>query len=121
MKSILYILLAILLGCQPNNENIVGPERTALAFIDNSTIYADGCELNIRLDSGTLPNTGTQYKPTAATLPLVERAITDLAAKDSLRVSIKIRFLETTNRSIVHCGWVSPTVTEIKVLEISKR
>ncbi|GAB3954649.1 hypothetical protein GCM10028805_40480 [Spirosoma harenae] len=121
MRAVCYLLLVVLLSCQSNNETIVGPERTALAFIDNSTIYADGCEVNIQLDSGTLPNTGSQYKPTAATLPLVERAISALAAKDSVRIPIKIRFMETANRSVIHCGWVSPTVTEIKVLEISKR
>jgi hypothetical protein len=123
MRAIGCLLLVFMLGCRTDNDNAIGPERSANAFIFDSTMYADGCELHLRLDSGTTPNTGTQYKFTSASLPLVRRVLTEAALdpKQHIDLPVSVRFQETTSKSIIACGWVSPTVTEINVLEISRR
>jgi hypothetical protein len=123
MKSIGCLLLVSMLGCRADNDNAIGPERNANAIIHASNVYVDGCELHLRLDSGTTPNTGTQYKFTSASLPLVQRVLTEAALdpKQHVDLPVSIRFRETTNKSVIACGWVSPTVTEISVLEISRR
>jgi hypothetical protein len=123
MRFVYCLLLIALFSCRANDDHTVGPEQLEDAYIHDTSQFADGCELYIQLDTGSLPPTGVQYKPSPATLPIAQRAIKDFAStpKDQINLPVKIRFLETTNKVVIHCGWVSPTVTEIKILEISKR
>jgi hypothetical protein len=123
MRAIGCLLLVFMLGCRADKDNAIGPERSANAIIHASNVYVDGCELHLRLDSGTLPNTGTQYKFTSASLPLVQRVLSQAALnpQDMVNLPVTVRYRETGNKSVITCGWVSPTVTEISILEISRR
>lgn len=119
MKVVLFGLLTVLLCCQRTEVRPL--ERTALAYIHDTSQYADGCEPYIELDSGNPSVFGVQYKPTAASLPRLQSALREMGVSDPTRVPVQIRFVETGQRVVIRCGWVSPTVDEIQILAIAKR
>jgi hypothetical protein len=123
MRYISCLLLFFLLSCRVADEHAIGPERSANAIIFDSSIYADGCELHLQLDSGTLPSTRTQYKFASTSVPLVRQILAEatLDPKQYVDLPVTVRFQETTTKSVLACSWVTPTVTEINVLEINKR
>ncbi|WP_461128018.1 hypothetical protein [Spirosoma aerophilum] len=125
MRLLLCLFLISLVSCQLKSDSSIGPEQTIAAFIDNSSVYADGCELHIiqATDSLSLQKNPVQYNPSARTLFLVKKAQLQLSNGQPvpLLLPISIRFQTTGKQVVVHCGWVSPTVSEIDVLAITKR
>lgn len=123
MKPFVFTLLVTLLSCRSGPEALTGPERTELAYLHDTSQFADGCEPYVEIDTGNASVFGTQYKPTPASLPVFQRAFKDLVGSQpySSRVAVRIQFVETTRQVVVQCGWVSPTVSEIKVLAIIRR
>jgi hypothetical protein len=123
MRYISCLLLVFLLGCRVDNEDTLGPERSVNAIIFDSSMYMDGCELHLQLSTGTTSNTRTQYKFAPASVPLVQRILAEatLDPKQHVDLPVSIRFQETATKSVLACGWVSPTVTEINVLAIDRR
>lgn len=125
MKISLIALLIALLSCQ---EQTTSPEttvlkRTELGYLHDTSQYADGCEPYVEIDAGNPSTFGTRYKPTSASLPVFQKAFKDLVGNQpySGRLPIRVRFVETGKQAVIHCGWVSPTVTEIEILEITAR
>jgi hypothetical protein len=92
MRYLSCFLLVLLLGCRVDNTNAVSPEQIKNAFIYDSSMYADGCELHLQIDSDNPPNTGPQYLPTAASLPLIKRVIAELAPdpREFVRIPVTI-------------------------------
>lgn len=123
MRYLSYILFIVLFGCRADDNGAVGPALGSNAFIHDSRMYADGCELYLQLDSGSSPNTGQRYLPTAASSALVQRVIAEsnLDPKELVHLPVTIQFRETIHRRVISCGWVSPTVNEIDILAISRR
>ena len=114
------LTLVILMGCHDTaTKTDIGPVRTGAAFIFDTSRFADGCEPYIGLDPGNTGLMGTRYKPSPATLPIVQKFLASY--RDSTTVRITVQFAETSNQVKIQCGWVSPTVPEIRVLSVSKR
>ncbi len=97
-KSIL-VRWSTVLGCHAENENTIGSEQSADAFIYDSNMYADGYELHLQLDLGNSSQTGTLYKFTSATVPLVQRVIAEASPNpnEMVRLPVKLRYVATTN------------------------
>ncbi|GAB3782564.1 hypothetical protein GCM10028818_38690 [Spirosoma horti] len=123
MRLTWYLLLVVLVSCQFKRGNTVGPDRVLFGFINDYSRYADGCELYIEQDKDSLSVQASQYKPSASSLYTVKRAQLSIAPGqvNPNRVPVKVLYRETGKRVIIHCGWVSPTVPEIDILEITKR
>ncbi|GAB3954651.1 hypothetical protein GCM10028805_40490 [Spirosoma harenae] len=100
-----------------------GPGRVEAAFISDSQLIADGCEDNVRL--AKTDSTGNQiiYKPTAATLSIYRKALSDIpSSTNTLERAVTVRFLETGQQVELLCGWGhKPKVGEIDILEIKPR
>lgn len=118
MRYFLFLILLILPGCHSTSTDI-GAVRTETAFINNTNLFVDGCEPFINLDTGSSSVLGTQYKPSPTTLPAVQKLIA--VFPDSTRIPVNVQFVETGSQVKIQCGWSSPTVSEIKVLAITKR
>ncbi|GAB3797046.1 hypothetical protein GCM10028819_15810 [Spirosoma humi] len=118
-----YLLLVILVGCHSKRDSTVGPDRTLLGFINDTSRYADGCELYIEQDKDSLSAQAIQYKPSASSLYTVKRAQLSIAPGqlNPVRIPVKVSYRETGKQVVIQCGWVSPTVPEIDILEITKR
>lgn len=123
MRLTCYILLVVLISCQFKRSSAVGPEHILLGFINDYSRYADGCELYIEQDKDSLSVQAIQYKPSASSLYTVKRAQLSIAPGqlNPNRIPVKILYRETGKQVVIHCGWVSPTVPEIDILEITKR
>ena len=76
MKLLVYLFLIALVSCQLTSDSSSNPEQTIAAFVDNSNVYADGCELHIRqaIDSQSVQTNPIQYKPSERTRSIVEKA-----------------------------------------------
>jgi hypothetical protein len=123
MRLTWYLLLVVLIGCQFKRSHTVGPDRMLLGFINDTSRYADGCELYIEQDRDSLSVQVIQYKPSTNSLYTVKRAQLSIAPGqlNPDRIPVKVLYRETGKQVIIHCGWVSPTVPEIDILEIARR
>ena len=123
MKLICYLLLIILVSCQFKRSRTVGPDHTLLGFINDTSRYADGCELYIEQERDSLSVQAIQYKPSAGSLYTVKRAQRSIAPGqlNPDRIPVNVLYRETRKQVKIHCGWGSPTVPEIDILEITKR
>jgi hypothetical protein len=125
MKLLFYLCLMVFIGCQSKTDSSLGPEQTMAAFIDDSSVYADGCELQIlqATDLLSLQTNPTHYKPSARTLAAVKTMQLRIANGQPvpLLLPVTVRYRTTDKQVILHCGWVSPTVPEIDVLDVTKR
>lgn len=123
MRLTCYLLIAILVSCQLKRGSAIGPDRMLLGFINDTSRYADGCELHIEQDRDSLSAQALQYKPSATSLYTVKRAQLSIAPGqlNPDRIPVKVLYRETGKQVMIHCGWVSPTVPEIDILEITKR
>lgn len=123
MKHLIQLLLIALMSCQSSQNSTFGPEQTVLAYINDTSIYADGCELYIEQERDSLTVPALQYKPSVATLYTVKRAQLAISPGQPMptRIPVSIRFKKTGKQVVIHCGWVSPTVAEIDVLDVTKR
>jgi hypothetical protein len=123
MKLLLFILLATTLTCQMKTTTNLGPERTEPAFIYANNLAVDGCEEFVRLDKGDSSSVDVMYKPTAASLPILQKALTSIPINvSSSERTVTIRFAETGQQVELQCGWASrPKVAEIEILSIAKR
>lgn len=126
MKVTILCFLTALLSCQtePNAvTDLKRTERTEAAYLFANNLAVDGCEEMIRLQADSLLNKFTGYKPTPATLPILQQALKDIPPKpSSLQRAATVRFIETGNQVNLECGWgARPEVPEIEILEITKR
>ena len=123
MRLVYYLLLIILVSCQFKRSNTVGPDRRLLGFINDYSRYADGCELYIEQERDSLLVQAIQYKPSTNSLYTVKRAQSSIAPGqlNPDRIPVKVFYRETGKQVIIRCGWVSPTVPEIDILEITRR
>ncbi len=122
MKPFLCLLVALLLNCKTQSANNLGPERTEPAFIYANSLATDGCEEFVRLDHGN-PSADARYKPTANSLPILQKAMASTPAGTSpYERSVTIRFAETGKQVPLQCGWGSrPEVGEIEIIAIRDR
>lgn len=124
MRYALLGLVALMLSCQ-TEPNVVteskSAERTEAAIIYANNLPADGCEEMIRLQADSLLNKFTGYKPTPATLPILQQALKDLPPTPSpYGRAATVRFVETGKQVVLQCGWGSrPEVPEIEILAIT--
>ena len=119
----LLFFIGFLLNCQTDPKTIPSRERTEAAFIFANGLVYDGCEEMIRLESDSLLNKFTGFKPSPATLPLVQQALKDIPPNPSeYGRAVTVRFFETGNQVFLQCGWGRrQEVSEIEVLEIRPR
>lgn len=121
MRSAWFLLLLTLLSCQSNEKLPANPERTELAIITGNRLASDGCEESVRIDAATASVT---YKPTAATLPLIQQALATIPADQRYQADkpVVIRFVETGRQVKLQCGWGTQLdVSEIEILDINNR
>lgn len=128
MKSFSLLILSVLLGCHQETGVSPDSERTMAAFIYDSRGIADGCEdhiisSTIDFNSASSSSITIQYKPTSATLPLLQKALASIPATTiSTEHPVMIRFRETGKKVVLLCGWVNkPQTPEIDILEITPR
>lgn len=126
MRLLLLSWTMLLLSCQTEPNVLTeskGTERIEAAYILENGLAYDGCEEMIRLQADSLLNKFTGYKPTPATLPLLQQALKNLPPKPSSSLrEATVRFIETGKQVNVQCGWgARPEVPEIEILEITKR
>ncbi|WP_018621003.1 hypothetical protein [Spirosoma luteum] len=118
MRFLLFFSLLILPGCQQESTQNEGPVRTEAALIYENGLAYDGCAEHIQLLSDSL-----LYRPTPATLPLLQKALTDIPRQPTSNGrAITIRFVNTGQQTTLECGWGKKSqVGELEVLEITKR
>lgn len=126
MKVVCLSLLTALLSCQTEPNVLTKAERaerSEAAYIFANNLAVDGCEEMIRLQADSLLNKFTGYKPTPATLPILQQALKDIPPNpSSLQRVATVRFIETGQQVHLECGWgARPEVPEIEILEITKR
>ncbi|WP_460949958.1 hypothetical protein [Spirosoma daeguense] len=121
MKAFALFLIATLLSCQ--KQETAGPEQTKTAFIYDNQLYVDGCEENVRLDNADTTGASTRYKPTAATLPILRKALETIPLKpNTYERAVIVQFMETGRQVELLCGWgAKPKVGEIEILSIHPR
>lgn len=115
---LLLVLIATLADCHTTGSVSPHAEQTETALIFENGLAYDGCAEHIRLLSDSL-----LYRPTAASLPVLQQALTDIPrqAGNTERV-VTIRFVKTGQQATLECGWGRKTlVGELNVLEIRKR
>ncbi|WP_420150340.1 hypothetical protein [Spirosoma sp.] len=121
IRLILFAWMTLVWSCQKEPVAQAGPERTEAAFIFENGLAYDGCEEMVRLEADSLLNKFTGFKPSPATLPLVQQALKDVPSGQHGR-AVMIRFFETGNQVFLQCGWGSrQELPEIEVLEIKPR
>lgn len=121
MKLFVILIVAFLVSCKPDSNDPQGPVRTEVAFLTDNRGIADGCENHIVLYP-TPSSMAVQYKPTSATSPILQRMLLTIPTNtNSYRHPVTVRFRETGNQVKLVCGWVSPMVPEIDLLEITPR
>ena len=124
MKIVLLFIVAVALSCQSNGIGTRSAERTELAIITGNSLASDGCEEFIRLDTGNSTVSPTRYKPTPATLPLLQNALAAMTPAQRYQGErpVKIRFYETGRQVYIQCGWGSRLdVDEVEILSITDR
>ncbi|MCX6215238.1 hypothetical protein [Spirosoma sp.] len=124
MKFSSFLILTLLFGCQ-STVTVNLTERTEAAFITDNSRIADGCEDFVRLANDRSDTTGiaSWRKPTASSLPLYYKAISDIPPlPNSVERAVLIRYVETGKQVELLCIWGSrPKVKEIDILAISRR
>lgn len=125
MRLLASLCLIAVISCQPKDEAGLGPEQTMAAYIDDSSMYADGCELTVSqaTDSVSASTALIHYKPSEKTLPRVKEAQQRISNGQPVpvRLPVTIRFQTTGKQVAVNCIWVNRTVPEIDVLDVTKR
>ncbi len=104
-------------GCS-SKTGVDGPGRTEAALIFENGLAYDGCAERIQLLSDSL-----LYGPTATSLPILQKALTDIPhLPNSNARAVTIRFIKTGNKTVIPCGWGGKLeADELTVLEITKR
>lgn len=123
MRYFLLLIITTLLSCQTKSNLSLGPERTEDAFISDNSLFVDGCESYVRLGNQDSTRNSTYYKPTALTLPILQKALVTIpATNNSWERAVTVRFAETGAKVTLLCGWVNkPQIDEIEILEITAR
>ena len=117
MKTLPLLILLFGLGCRSKTA-VEGPERGEAALIFENGLAYDGCAERIQLLSDSL-----FYGPTPASLPVLQKALTDIPpTQNGHSRAVTIRFIKTGNQTIIPCGWGGKLqAEEVDVLEITKR
>ena len=117
MKNFLPLIVIFVLGCSSKTA-VEGPERTEAALLFENGLAYDGCAERIQLLSDSL-----FYGPTASSLPVLQKALSDIPRDQSgPSRAVTVRFIKTGKQTIVSCGWGGKLpVDELDVLEIKKR
>lgn len=114
---VIALMFTLLTGCQTRSTNAVYPVETQAALIFENGLAYDGCAERIQLLSDSL-----LYVPTQATLPVLQKALSDIPPNPNTHLrTVTIRYVRTGQPTILYCGWGSKQeVPELKVLAITK-
>ena len=117
MRLFIFLLLA-LSSCHRESSNGPYPEQTEAAVLFDNGLAYDGCAEHIQLLSDSL-----LYRPTEATLPIFQKALTDIPHEPNSNIhAVTIRFVKTGQQTALPCGWGrNIPVGELDVLSITKR
>ncbi len=122
MKFFIILIVAFLVSCKPDSDDLQGPVRTEAAFLTDDRGIVDGCENHIILAPGDSLPAAIHYKPTPATNAILQSALLSFPNKPQTYMHpVTVRFRETGNQVKLVCGWVSPMVPEIDIVEITPR
>lgn len=118
MRFLLFFPLLFLPGCHQKSTQNTDPNRTEAALLYENGLAYDGCAEHIQLLSDSL-----LYRPTSATLPLLQKALAGTLSQPASRVrAVTIRFVNTGRQTSLECGWGRKSqVGELEVLEITGR
>lgn len=121
MRIVLLFLLTFAFSCQQDSP--AGPVRIEPAFIYANSIPTDGCEEHVRLDIPDSTATAVSYKPTASSLPILQKALADIQPNPTtFERAVTIRFTETGRQVDLMCGWgARQPMSEIEIISISRR
>ncbi|GAB3981873.1 hypothetical protein GCM10028806_52410 [Spirosoma terrae] len=123
MRVLLLFLLTFAFSCQKDSPEGLGPIRTEPAFIYENSVPTDGCEEHVRLDIPDSTATAVSYKPTASSLPILQKALADIQPNPTtFERAVTIRFAETGRQVDLMCGWgTRQQMNEIEIISISRR
>lgn len=111
------IAIGFLLSCN-TSSHLNRPERMETAILFENGLAYDGCQEFIQLLSDT-----TQYRPTTASLPILQRALMDIPLDTTTHTQTAlVSFIETGQLATLQCGWgVTRRLPEIEIISITRR
>ena len=116
----LYLILLLLAGCQFESpiQIATATSQPEPAFIWGNSLASDGCEEYVQLVSEYDPASSLfrGYKPSPASLPIVQQALAVTTADSWGRKVVRLQFSRTGKQVMLRCGWGAQLpISEIEI------